>query len=204
MEKRTCVQCHKEFTLTDGEIEFYNSKNLTLPKRCKECRSNNKNAQSKPKNANNSTTNNSIDNNRSTNKSLKKIIVYILIALLVIVAVINGINVLVPDDNSTTTKVNGTLAITQQVQLKEYKFRNQKLFTQHFQKHGAEVGANSEEEYLKMANAVINNPNVLTKTEAEDNDMVYYVKDTREFVVVSTDGYIRTYYLADYDYFQRQ
>ena len=40
--KRTCKQCGKEFILTQSEIDFYKSKNLSLPKRCKECREQNK------------------------------------------------------------------------------------------------------------------------------------------------------------------
>ena len=36
--KKTCVQCKKEFMLTDSEIAFYKNKGLSLPKRCKECR----------------------------------------------------------------------------------------------------------------------------------------------------------------------
>ncbi len=40
--KRKCVQCGKEFYLSEGEIKFYKDKGLTLPKRCKECREANK------------------------------------------------------------------------------------------------------------------------------------------------------------------
>jgi hypothetical protein len=40
--KRKCVQCGKEFDLSEGEIKFYKDKGLTLPKRCKECREANK------------------------------------------------------------------------------------------------------------------------------------------------------------------
>ena len=29
---------------------------------------------------------------------------------------------------------------------------------------------------------------------AEDGDGVYYIEDTNEFVILSTDGYIRTYF----------
>lgn len=85
-----------------------------------------------------------------------------------------------------------------------YEFRNQKRLNEHFEKHGAEVGASSAEEYENMASAVVTNSKSLHKTEAEDGDDVYYLKSTGEFVVVSTDGYIRTYYIADYDYFNRQ
>ncbi len=40
--KRTCKQCGKEFVITQSEIHFYKSKNLSIPKRCKECRQSNK------------------------------------------------------------------------------------------------------------------------------------------------------------------
>ncbi len=42
MLTRTCIQCNKEFTMTESEIRFYKSKRLSLPKRCKECRDTNK------------------------------------------------------------------------------------------------------------------------------------------------------------------
>lgn len=42
MLTRTCIQCNKEFTMTESEIRFYKSKRLSLPKRCKECREANK------------------------------------------------------------------------------------------------------------------------------------------------------------------
>ena len=37
-------------------------------------------------------------------------------------------------------------------------------------------------------------PIALHKLEAEDGDDVYYLENTNEFVIVSTDGYIRTYF----------
>ena len=66
------------------------------------------------------------------------------------------------------------------------------------------MGYASAEDYLAGANAVVSNPKSLHKTEAEDGDDVYYLESTGEFVVVSRDGYIRTYYIADKDYFDRQ
>ena len=53
---------------------------------------------------------------------------------------------------------------------------------------------------------VINNPDALYKTEAEDGDGVYYLEATNEFVILSTDGYIRTYFRPNggIDYFNRQ
>lgn len=83
-------------------------------------------------------------------------------------------------------------------------FRNQGLLDSHYEKHGIEMGFDSAEEYLEAANAVIRNEDTLHKIEAEDGDDVYFLEETNEFVVVSVDGYIRTYYYADLDYFNRQ
>ena len=80
----------------------------------------------------------------------------------------------------------------------EYHFRSQKLLNQHFEKHGAEFkddfGYKNAAEYEKGASDVINDPDALFKHEAEDGDEVYYLEDTNEFVILSTDGYIRTYF----------
>ncbi len=68
------------------------------------------------------------------------------------------------------------------------------------------MGFDSKEAYEKAASDVINNPAALHKTEAEDGDYVYYVEETNEFVVLSKDGYIRTYFLpsAGKAYYDRQ
>lgn len=80
----------------------------------------------------------------------------------------------------------------------EYHFRSQKLLNQHFEKHGAEFkddfGYKTAAEYEKGASDVINDPDALFKHEAEDGDEVYYLEDTNEFVILSMDGYIRTYF----------
>lgn len=83
------------------------------------------------------------------------------------------------------------------VETVSYRFRNNKLLTQHYEKHGIDMGFSSKEDYEAAASAVINNPEALHKTEKEDGDFVYYVEDTNEFVVLSKDGYIRTYFLPD-------
>ena len=46
----------------------------------------------------------------------------------------------------------------------------------------------------------------LFKIEADDGDGVYYLEATNEFVILSTDGYIRTYFLPSSGraYFDRQ
>lgn len=88
----------------------------------------------------------------------------------------------------------------------DYTFRSEDQFISHYEKHGIEMGFASAEEYLEAANRVISSPYALYKREAEDNDHVYYLEETNEFVVLSEDGYIRTYFLpsAGIDYFNRQ
>ncbi len=88
----------------------------------------------------------------------------------------------------------------------ELHFRNSKLLEQHYQKHGIDMGFGSAEEYERAAAAVVSDPEALHKTEAEDGDNVYYIESTNEFVIVSTDGYLRTYFNPDkgIDYFNRQ
>ena len=87
-----------------------------------------------------------------------------------------------------------------------YVFRNEKLLNEHYEKHGIEMGFASAEEYEKAASAVVNSPDALHKKEKDDNDDVYYIEDTNEFVVVSSDGYLRTYFLPDKGkaYYDRQ
>lgn len=91
-------------------------------------------------------------------------------------------------------------------QNKTYKFRNQNLLNSHYEKHGKDMGFSSAKEYEKAAAAVVSNPKALHKTEAEDGDDVYYVESTNEFVIVSTEGYIRTYFYPDAGiaYYNRQ
>lgn len=87
-----------------------------------------------------------------------------------------------------------------------YYFKNKNLLNQHYEKHGIEMGFDSAESYEKAASDVINNPSALTKTEQEDGDYVYYIEETNEFVILSTNGFIRTYFLpsAGKKYFDKQ
>ncbi len=94
----------------------------------------------------------------------------------------------------------------QEVIVAEITFRNENLLDQHYEKHGIEMGFASAEEYELAAYKVIIHPDTLHKIEAEDGDDVYYLEATNEFVVVSQDGYIRTYFYpsAGIDYYNRQ
>lgn len=87
-----------------------------------------------------------------------------------------------------------------------YPFRSQEQLTDHYERHGVEMGYDTEESYVAGANGVVLSPDALHKLEEEDGDFVYYLEETNEFVVLSPDGYIRTYFCPDdgIDYYNRQ
>lgn len=109
------------------------------------------------------------------------------------------------DDRKTDTESSLGQDNTDEIEIL-YEFRRASYLEQHFEKHGAEFEYETKEEYLAGANRVIQSPDVLHKIEAEDGDDIYYLEETNEFVVVSTDGYIRTYFRpsAGINYYNRQ
>lgn len=121
------------------------------------------------------------------------------------------------DVSTQDTETDDTEAVTEAVSTEdteetteaaqtEYHFKNRGKLSDHYEKHGIEMGFDSAEAYEKAASDVVNNPAALHKKEAEDGDDVYYVEATNEFVVVSPQGYLRTYFLPDrgIDYYNSQ
>lgn len=232
--KQICSQCGKQFELSESEKQFYKSKGLELPKRCKSCREANRE--------------NSSANTASGASGfwMRKPLWFSVLALALIVAASlffgrNGAENSVPavsgeaaggvisvtaepadsapdtalpiDDappDNPETADSGTAQVlenpSEQPQAVTYSFRSDSYLRQHFEKHGDEFGYADEQEYLAGANRVINDPAALTKTEKEDGDYVFYLEDSNEFVILSTDGYIRTYFRpsSGLDYFNRQ
>lgn len=289
--KRTCIQCGKEFEITQSEINFYKSKNLQLPKRCKECRAENKGKKNSQSAADNSSASKPQQTSKKTQTSAAKkpfgskgiigIIAFIVVAVIAVFGFFGkgntdsglsqpetdayfeefipetgsqpesetaaetandnpyadaptvnadnnpldeNVSFYIGEDEETTKKQNtqhnddltapvyteketqSSASSGSQVSTKNYYFRNQKLLDQHYNKHGKEMGFKSAAAYEAAASKVINNPNALHKTEKEDGDYVYYVKSSNEFVILSTDGYIRTYFnpSGGLDYYNRQ
>ena len=102
-----------------------------------------------------------------------------------------------PQDAAEETEISEDIKEENIPDYIEYSFRNSKLLNQHYEKHGMDMGFDSAEEYEEAASDVINNPDALSKTEKEDGDFVFYIEETNEFVVLSKDGYIRTYFWPD-------
>lgn len=116
-----------------------------------------------------------------------------------------------PTTEATTTTTEATTEATTTTTIIEeveqlYYFRNQTLLDQHYEKHGIEMGFDSAKAYETAASMVAQSEEALHKTEEEDGDDVYYIEKTNEFVVVSGDGFLRTYFLPTdgIDYYNRQ
>lgn len=109
------------------------------------------------------------------------------------------------EDSQETEKPEETREQTDAQEIR-YGFRTDRQLEDHFERHGVEMGFEDEDAYVAGANRVIASPDALHKLEAEDGDDVYYLEETNEFVVVSKDGYIRTYFEPDdgIDYYERQ
>lgn len=207
MQKKICVQCKKEFLLTDSEIAFYKGKGFSLPKRCKECRDANRktnagmNLDEVQKNYNKDITVDTLTVKNRKQQNKKKNSLYYIFALLIILIV--GLGALFSSGGSSNEKSTGSVGDYQQY---SYNFSSEEALNSHYQKHGYEFGYTSAEQYLQGAIRVIENPSSLKKTEAEDGDYVYYLQSTNEIVFVSSGGVIRTYFKPTdgIAYFNRQ
>lgn len=204
-ETKKCVSCGKEFTLSESELDFYRSKGLQAPKRCKDCREQKK------------------ERTQKKNRFNAKIFLPLLIGLVfafcafvlktkdmpqkpfVITAALSALFtalflLLVIRHFSLTGDKNLNLAAGGV----KYRFRNNAEFKKHFKKHGAETGCKTPKRYIEKANRVIHGKNSVSKREKEDGDTVWFDVKTGEIVFLAKQGFIRSYYISDADYFERQ
>ena len=152
----------------------------------------------------------------SNHKDKKKSWIYYLIAILTIIfggtgitGTMIGTESAAPVQNSATEQQTAEHQVVQDAATIEeitYYFRNEKLLNDHYEKHGMEMGFDSAKSYEEAANEVINHPDTLHRIEEEDGDDVYYLEENNGFVIVSVDGFIRTFFYPEdgLDYFNRQ
>ncbi len=190
-----CKNCGKQFTLSNGEIEFYKSKNLNIPKRCKDCRQANKSTKNncKLQNQYSQSCKKSKSSQYANSSILLKVVVAVLIFIIAFVTIPNLFN------NESQPSIGNYVTES------TFAFRNEDYLSEHYEKHGKGMGYNSASEYLQGANSVIASNSVMTKTQS-DSDTAYFLQSSGEFVVVSHDGYIRTYFIPEdgIEYFNRQ
>lgn len=203
---RKCVQCGKKFTLSDSEIDFYNSKNLDLPKRCKTCREINKGKNVK---YNRYTKRTRVSEKVSTPTG--SVVGFFLLFLLLEMDIPVTTAFIVSLASAVVSAVLIYLFAGRKIDIEEfdteiypYTFYDTASMVAHYVKHGKEVGCDSMENYLYKANSVIKNPKALKKIQKEDGDTAYFYPPTGDFAVVAKAGYIRTYFKADLHYFNKQ
>ncbi|MBO5485723.1 MAG: hypothetical protein J5988_02170 [Eubacterium sp.] len=192
--KKTCVQCGEEFNISEQEIEHLKENGVDIPDCCVMCRKANRRAARQE-------TSSIRKNSRKSTKLVG--IVLVIVFLFLTLWTRNGGNDFLQGLFSNSSKQTEQSLSSQDV---TYAFRSFDYLEEHYEKHGIGMGFKSKEEYLAAANKVINNHNALHKKEAEDGDDVYFLESTGELVVLSTDGYIRTYFIPDdgIEYYNRQ
>lgn len=148
------------------------------------------------------------DNSNRPEHSVKRWIYALIAAVILFAGGGTGLSQLGTSSSEETGKAAANLESSQNVDTAgtQYVFRSEKLLQEHYEKHGIEMGFASASEYQKAASSVAADPSALHKLEAEDGDDVYYLEESNDFVIVSTDGYIRTYFRPDRGraYFDRQ
>ncbi len=86
-----------------------------------------------------------------------------------------------------------------------YSFRDANTLESHYKKHGQEMGYSTALAYQARANEVIQAQESLN-TKQNDGDTAYFLKSTGEFVVLSPQNVIRTFFIPEngMEYFERQ
>ena len=85
---------------------------------------------------------------------------------------------------------------------------NKKTLTQHFHDHGQQMGCNSKESYAAHAVSFANNVDRVNCVSFIDKhgSTYKYNKATNTLAVITSDGYVITYYKPKdgYDYYKKQ
>ncbi|MDE6036177.1 MAG: zinc-ribbon domain-containing protein [Ruminococcus sp.] len=166
--KFICKQCNKEFEMTASEIEYFRSKNLNIPKRCRNCREMNR-----------QTGNNYTYNSDKAKLINYKTIIIILSLVIVLILIVAGtaIYMLSPEDKPDTSAV-----ITHTVQ-------NEPVTTT--TKHTTVTA-------VKHTAHIVQNEPVTTTTTTTTSETTEQVTTTTTTQKVTTKATEITYYLNTY------
>lgn len=217
---KICVQCGKRFTLSESEVDFYTSKNLTIPKRCRECRKRNKNSavsHNDPalwRHRDNHRYDSYYVRNANTSAIAISFIIMVISAYVALHSLIQFTALAYIILSSVAflfssvifiAAVTAPKVLVQEFDITEYKhtFYDTKSMAEHYVKHGKETHSESMEDYLLKANKMLEDRACRTKT-IDNGDKLYYKQQTKEFVVVAKAGYIRTYFIANDKYYYQQ
>lgn len=111
------------------------------------------------------------------------------------------------DSETVTESIAETTDTTAAPTVEYHTFRNKKLYDDHYKKHGAEFGNITQQEYLDKANElIIDKSESILHKYSDDNDYLYFNTENNYFLVLSEDGYIRTFFIpsSGIKYWERQ
>ncbi len=195
-----CKDCGKSFEFTKSEKILLKSKNLYTSRKCKDCRNNNKTTTYRAKNIK-STTYKARYNNQKKRKSKRNINLPIVIAVIIMILIV-AVDI---TPSFINFDIHKSISTNSEPYISTLTFRTDEYLQEHFEKHGRNMGFGSTDDYLHAANRVISNNKVLVKAQS-DSDTAYFLQSSGEFVVLSYDGYIRTYFIPEdgIEYFNKQ
>ena len=212
--KQKCIQCGKLFEISDSEKQFFESKNLTLPKRCKQCREQNKKS-GKPNKATPSTKKPRYDSyyvKKESSVALSAVIMLAILTTILLVLKIDTSYTVVAGSATLFSLIKYILGLSKgkvfiqefDTSVYKYTFYDTNSMVKHYVKHGEQTNSRSMEDYLYKANMVIIDKKSLSKLQKKDGDRIYYNNRTNEFVVIAKAGYVRTYFIASDKYYNKQ
>lgn len=213
--KKKCVQCGKTFEISKSEKQFFESKNLTLPKRCRECREKNKNSdnsQKKSVSAKRINKYNSYYVKKAKTIELSTVILLAIVTVILLISKIDSTFAVAVGSATLFSLIKYILSIGKSkvfiqefdTSVYKYTFYDTNSMVKHYVKHGEQTNCSSMEDYLYKANMVISDKKSLTKEQKKDGDRIYYNNRTKEFVVIAKAGYVRTYFIASDKYYEKQ
>lgn len=213
--KQKCVQCGRVFEISDSEKHFFESKNLALPKRCRECREKNKSSGNSRKKSNSAKENNKFNSyyvKKAKTVELSTVILLAIVTVILLALKLNSSFAIAVGSATIFSLVKYILGLSKgkvfiqefDTSIYKYTFYDTNSMVKHYVKHGEQTNSRSMEDYLYKANMVIVDKKSLSKIQKKDGDRIYYNNRTNEFVVIAKAGYVRTYFIASDKYYNKQ
>ncbi len=181
--KRTCDRCGKVFDISEAEIGYYEQQKQKIPTSCYACRRSERLRRTLPvvpKGVGR------FGRNRFGIGHAMPGMFSILLLTAVFMLGRSSFN-----GGDTVSRQPGTSVTQPGAVSKTYIFKDFDQLVQQFETYGKAMGYDSEEEYLAAANEVIADPKSVHSTK--DGEESYERRQTGEQVILSADGYIRTF-----------
>ena len=113
-----------------------------------------------------------------------------------------------PDQSSPQADIAASSPSLDKSRRSNAGFRSREQFNEHFQKHGAEFGRISRDEYLRLAQTLRDAPvgGSIEEIRRDDGTVSRFDRSTGAFIAFNRDGTIRTFFKPNDGeaYFRRQ